>query len=76
MSAVFRARAKVANESKKAKRNHQPVESSQSVQTARRELAEEKIAAYIAKTVAAAPPLSDEQRDRLAALLHNAEVRP
>jgi hypothetical protein len=36
---------------------------------ARRGLAEAKIAAYIEKVLAAAPPLSDEQRTRLAELL-------
>ena len=35
----------------------------------RRALAEAKIAAYIQKVVDAAPPLSNEQRDRLALLL-------
>jgi hypothetical protein len=37
---------------------------------ARRELAEAKIAAYVERVLAAAPPLSDAQRVRLAALLH------
>lgn len=36
---------------------------------ARRDLAAEKIAAHIAKVVADAPPLTAEQRDRLAVLL-------
>jgi hypothetical protein len=35
----------------------------------KRELAEAKIADYIEKVVAEAPPLTDEQRDRIAALL-------
>jgi hypothetical protein len=38
---------------------------------ARRGLREERLAAAIRKAVDAAPPLSDEQRTRLAALLHN-----
>jgi len=37
---------------------------------ARRDLREERLAAAIRKAVDAAPPLSDEQRTRLAALLH------
>lgn len=36
---------------------------------ARRDLAAAKLAAYIQRTVDAAPPLSPEQRDRLALLL-------
>jgi hypothetical protein len=36
---------------------------------ARRDLAAEKIAAYVARVVADAPPLTDAQRDRLARLL-------
>lgn len=39
------------------------------VASARRDLAAEKIHAYIERTVAAAPPLSDDQRARLAGLL-------
>ncbi len=35
----------------------------------RRELAEAKIADYVEKVLATAPPLSDEQRSRLAELL-------
>nr|WP_242600153.1 hypothetical protein [Dermacoccus nishinomiyaensis] len=35
----------------------------------KREHAAAKIAAYVEKTVAEAPPLTDEQRDRLATLL-------
>lgn len=36
---------------------------------ARRNLREAKLAEHIAKAVAEAPPLTDEQRDRLATLL-------
>ena len=38
-------------------------------QDARRDLATEQIAAYIDRIVAAAPPLTDEQRDRLVTLI-------
>jgi hypothetical protein len=36
---------------------------------ARRDLATAKIAAYVERTIAEAPPLTSEQRDRLVALL-------
>ncbi len=39
------------------------------VEQARRQLAEAKLAAYIQRVVDEAPPLSLEQRDRLAVLL-------
>ncbi|WP_394279837.1 hypothetical protein [Microbacterium sp.] len=41
---------------------------------ARRDLATEKIAAYVQRVVAEAPPLSDEQRDRLVAILRGGAV--
>lgn len=39
------------------------------IEVARRDLAAEKITAYISRVVDAAPPLTPEQRDRIAALL-------
>jgi hypothetical protein len=66
---VSRTRSRLANEVKRAKRTGQPVESFPAVQAARGELAEAKIAAYITAVVSAAPPLSAQQRDRLATLL-------
>ncbi|WP_225348511.1 hypothetical protein [Micrococcus luteus] len=42
---------------------------------ARRALAAEKLAAYVSKTVAEAPPLTDAQRDRIAALLRPTKAR-
>ena len=39
------------------------------IEDARRSLAEAKIAEYVRKTVDSAPPLTAEQRQRLAALL-------
>lgn len=42
---------------------------------ARRALAAEKLAAYVAKTVAEAPPLTSAQRDRIAALLRPTKAR-
>lgn len=42
---------------------------------ARRNLRAERLADHIKRTVDAAPPLSAEQRDRLALLLRGGEVR-
>lgn len=42
---------------------------------ARRDLASEKIAQYIERVVADAPPLTDAQRSRLAALLTTGATR-
>jgi len=66
---VAKARSRVAVEVKKQKRigGSSPADS---VQAARRLLAEEKIKAYIERTVAAAPELTVDQRRRLALLLH------
>jgi len=41
------------------------------ISDARRELAVAKLAEYVARTVAEAPPLSHAQQDRLAALLRS-----
>ena len=59
---VVRRRNVVANIAR-----HRP--DSQELADARRDLAAEKLAAYIRRTVDAAPPLTTEQRDRLALLL-------
>lgn len=42
------------------------------IEEARRNLAAEKMAGYVARIVAEAPPLTDAQRDRIAALLRPA----
>jgi hypothetical protein len=42
------------------------------IQTARRNLAAAKIESYIQRVVSDAPPLSAEQRDRLAAIIRGA----
>lgn len=65
---VAKARSRVAVEVKKQKRAGAS-DSCESVRSARRDLAAEKIKAYIERTVAAAPELTLEQRDRLALLL-------
>ena len=63
---VLVARSRVAVESKKIKRGSG---SDPKLAEAKRDLAEAKIAAYIERVVAEAPPLSGEQRDRLVSLL-------
>ncbi|EFD51957.1 hypothetical protein HMPREF0569_1187 [Micrococcus luteus SK58] len=42
---------------------------------ARRNLAAERLALYVARVVAEAPPLTDAQRDRIAALLRPTKAR-
>jgi len=64
---VSKARSRVANEVKKCKASGSDPQSPR-VQDARRDLAEAKLQAYIERTVASGPPLSPEQRDRLAVL--------
>ncbi len=68
---VAQARSRVAVEVKKQKRDGGSG-ASESVRSARRNLAEEKIKAYVERTVASAPELTPEQRDRLALLLRGA----
>ncbi len=65
-----RARSRVALEAKAAKNNPEP-SSHARLSDARRDLAEAKLAAYIQRVVDRAPPLSPEQRDRLAVLLRS-----
>jgi hypothetical protein len=60
-SALAKARSEVAV----AHRKKDP----QAIEAARRDFATEKLADYIQRVVAAAPPLTDEQRVRLAELL-------
>jgi len=57
-----------------ALKRHYPTEPSRAVGTAERDLAAEKLAAYVAKVVAQAPPLSPAQRDRIAALLRGGAI--
>lgn len=64
---VFQARARVANESKRARRG---ASSPGAVEAARRDLAEAKVADYVARVLAEAPPLTEGQLDRLCALMH------
>lgn len=60
-SAVLRARGRLGVASRRGNRDE--------IAEAHRDLAAAKIAAYIDKVVAEAPPLTDAQRERLAALL-------
>jgi hypothetical protein len=51
---------------------HRKPRDPQAIEDARRGLAAEKIAAYVAKVLDEAPPLNDEQRIRLAELFRGA----
>ena len=62
-TSVTNARARIA-----ALTRHHP-DDPDSLEIARRDLAAANIENYIRRTVDAAPPLTDEQRDRLAVLL-------
>lgn len=64
---VAKARSRVAVEMKKQKREGGSSQSP-AVQSARQALAEEKIKAFVERTVAAAPPLTPEQQSRLRSL--------
>lgn len=71
VSTVRTAQSRLANAVKKS--NAERSETARAaVDQARRELAEAKIAAYVDKALAAARPLTDDQRGRLAALLRGA----
>lgn len=65
---VSKARSRLAVQSKRHKRLGTS-ETHATVEAARRELAAAKLESYIAAVVAAAPPLTDEQRSRLMRLL-------
>ena len=64
-SKVLQARAQVAV----AYRNNDPAR----IADSRRNLAAEKLAQYIERVVAEAPPLTSEQKDRLAAILRGGD---
>ena len=59
MSEIYKARSAVAHD---VKARRDPTKS-------RQQLAEAKLAAFIEKVVSSAPPLTQDQRDRLAVLL-------
>ncbi len=65
---VTGARSILANEVKRAKRTTDPASQAR-VADARRELAAAKLEAYIKAVVAACPPLSEDQKQRLRLLL-------
>ena len=62
-------RAQIARASRTAQKRPDDAEARAHVEELRRAYAERKLTAYIARVVDAAPPLTPEQRDRLAALL-------
>ena len=70
MSTSFQ-RSQVANAAKSYKSNPSE-QAKRRLDDARRDLAEQKIAEYVRRTVDAAPLLTPEQRDRLALLLQSA----
>ena len=61
---VTQARSRLATLSRRSM-----AASTDQIEDARRALAEAKIVDYVEKVVASAPPLSDEQLNRIAALL-------
>lgn len=61
-------RARIARAERSAKRQDTP-EQRDRVRALRADYAAEKLAEYIEQVIAAAPPLTPEQRDRLALLL-------
>lgn len=68
LTIVAQPRSRGANETQRAK--HRPEEPSRErLIEARRALAVAKLESYIAAVVAAAPPLTDDQRSRLALVL-------
>ena len=73
---VPRSKSALGNAVKRAKADGLEPTLDPRVTDARRELAEAKIHAYIAETVAAAPPLTAEQRQRLTALLRPDAATP
>lgn len=72
MDGVSRAKSALAVEAKKHKRSGGR---EAELAEARRVLAEEKIRAFVAKAVAGAPPLTDEQLSRLALLFAAGDQR-
>lgn len=68
-TAVFKERGRVASLTRsRAADDPELIE-------ARTNLAAEKLAAYVSAVVAEAPPLTDAQRDRIAALLRPTKAR-
>ncbi|WP_420112336.1 hypothetical protein [Pseudactinotalea sp.] len=61
MSEVLKARSALGNATRRGDDG--------AAEDARRDLAAAKIAAYVEKVVAEAPPLTAEQRDRLSAII-------
>jgi len=70
---LARHRAEIARAEKDARNNPGDPQVREAVARLRAEYAEKKIENYVAKVVAAAPPLTSEQRDRLATLIRYSE---
>lgn len=68
-TAVLRERGRVASLTRS-----RPADDPELIE-ARANLAAEKLAEYVARVVAEAPPLTDAQRDRIAALLRPTKAR-
>ncbi|MCV7750891.1 hypothetical protein O3783_01265 [Micrococcus luteus] len=68
-TAVLRERGRVASLTRS-----RPADDPELIE-ARTNLAAEKLAAYVSAVVAEAPPLTDAQRDRIAALLRPTKAR-
>lgn len=69
---VFSSRSKLANEVQRSRRLGVDPATQPEVLHARRDLAAENIAAYVERVVSTAPPLTADQRSRIAALLRGA----
>ncbi|MGP5522883.1 hypothetical protein ACTXM3_06235 [Glutamicibacter arilaitensis] len=65
MSEVLQARAALGVASRRGDKG--------AIESARRDLAAAKLAAYVEKVVAEAPPLTDEQRARVSAIVNGGE---
>lgn len=63
-------RSGIARAEKKLKRDPQDLAAREELVQLRQKYAASKLEDYISRVVAAAPPLSDEQRSRLAVLLN------
>ncbi|MGP5678493.1 hypothetical protein ACTXPX_05930 [Glutamicibacter arilaitensis] len=67
MSEVVQARAALGSASRWGDK--------EAIENARRALAAAKLAAYVEKVVAEAPPLTDEQRARVSAIVNGGEFQ-
>jgi hypothetical protein len=73
---LARRRAEIARAEKDLRRNPADEDARAAVSRLRAEYAEKRIEVYVQKVVAEAPPLTDEQKSRLASLLRPLPVTP